>query len=222
MGTAPGIRLHFCHECRPGEVNLEPQRKEGAAPHAEHLLFQESFFVCKIKDFGDAPGIGDVYVETVVDANCRLGFAKVYPSKNAMNAVEILQDRVLPFYQRHAATIGRVCTRSTREYSGLPPIHPFETLLATSHIQHSSLHPSCGMHNQPCEDFYHVLSAEFFTPAIRNNSYNSFGKLQQDLDVWVEKYNHERSCSHRSSGELTPFALFLESNGISRRGLPWK
>jgi len=183
MGTIPETHLPFCHECRPGAVNPEPQSQTDTPPYSERLIFQESFLVCTVKDFGDLPGVRDIYVETVVDANCRLGFAKVYPSKNAMNAADILRDRVLPFYERYAVTIGRVCTRSTREYCGLALIHPFEALLATSRIEHSSLHPGCGMHNQPCEDFYRVLCTEFFTPAIRNNSYKSFGKLQQDLDL---------------------------------------
>src|SRR3984893_12020201 len=92
MGTVPETRLPFCHECRPGEVNPEPQKQQkqkDAAPYPERLLFQESFLVCTVKDFGDLLSVGDIYVETVVDANCRLGFAKVYPSKNAMNAADI-------------------------------------------------------------------------------------------------------------------------------------
>jgi len=211
IGTVPETRLPFCHECRPGEVSAQLQSRKGAALSPERLLFQESFLVCTVKDFGDLPSVRDIYVEIVVDAKCRLGFAKVYPSKNAMNAADLLQDRVLPFYERYAVTIRRVCTRSTREYCGLAPIHPFETLLATSHIEHSSLNPSCGMHNQPCEDFYHVLCTEFFTPAIRSNTYQSFGKLQHDLDMFVEKYNHDRPYFVRCSQNLTPFALFSSS-----------
>lgn len=215
IGIIPETRLPFCHECRPGKVNAEPQSQTATAPYSERLIFQESFLVCTVKDFGDLPGVRDIYVETVVDANSRLGFAKVYPSKNAMNAADILQDRVLPFYERYAVTIARVCTRSTREYCGLPLIHPFETLLATSHIEHRSLHPGCGMRNQPCEDFYHVLCTEFFTPAIRNNSYKSFAKLQKDLDIFVEKYNHERPTIDPSFQGLAPFAMFCNSIGIS-------
>jgi Integrase core domain len=211
MGTVPETRLPFCHECRPEKLNREPKTRKHAEPYPERLLFQESFLVCRLKDFGDLSSIRDIYVETVVDANCRMGFAKVYPSKNAMNAADILQDRVLPFYERYSVTIGRVCTRSTREYCGLAPIHPFETLLATSHIAHSSLHPACGMHNQPCEDFYHTLRKEFFTPAIRNNSYMSFGKLQQNLDDFLEKYNHDRPYFVRCFQKVTPFALFSSS-----------
>jgi len=218
MSPVPETHLPFFHECRPGESNPEQQGDEHAAPYPGHSLFQESFFVCRVKDFGDVPHVGDIYVETVVDANCRLGFAKVYPSKNAMNGVDILQDRVLPFYERHAVTVGRVFTRSTREYCGLIPVHPFETLLATSHIEHPPLDPSSGMHNRPCEDFYLVLCREFFTPAIRNNSYKSFVKLQQDLDIFVENYNHERPNIDPSSQGITPFAMFSDAIGVPKDG----
>ena len=218
MGTVPETRLPFCHECRPGQDNVELQRRKDAAPSPEHSLFQESFMVCTVKGFGDLPSVGNIYVETVVDAKCRLGFAKVYPSRNALNAADILQDRVLPFYGRYAVPIGRVCTRRTRQYCGLAPIHPFETLLAASHIRHSSLHPGCGLHNEPCEEFYHVLCTEFFSPAIRNNFFTSFGKLQKDLDIFVEKYNHKRPYFVRSSQVLTPFALFLGAIGVSGSG----
>ena len=211
MGTVPGTRLPFCRECHPGKLNREPKTRKHAALYPERLLFQESFFACTLKNFGDLESVGEIYVETVVDAKSRLGFAKVYPSRNAMNAADILQDQVLPFYERYAVTVERICTRSTREYCGLAPIHPFETVLATSHIEHSSLNPGCGMHNQPCEDFYRILYTEFFTPAIRNNSYVSFGKLQQDLDDFVEKYNHDRPYFVGCSEKVTPFALFSSS-----------
>jgi hypothetical protein len=210
--------LPLIHECRPGKSNPEKDVSPDAAPFPGNSLFQESFFVCTIKGFADVPGIRDIYVETVVDANCGLAFAKVYPSRNPMNGVDILQDRVFPFYERHAVAIGKIFTRSTREYRGLVPVHPFETLLSTSRVEHASIDSRWGMRNQPCEDFYHTLCAEFFTPAIRKNTYVSFGKLQQDLDVFIEKYNHDRSCSDRASQKLTPFALFAEAIGLSIAG----
>jgi hypothetical protein len=183
-----------------------------------HSLFQESVFVCTVKDFGDAPRIRDIYIETVVDANYSLGFAKVYPFKNAMNGVDILRDPVLPFYERCAANIGRIFTPSTREYSGLAPVHPFEMFLATSHIEHQSIDLRSWTHVQPCEDFYHVICAEFFAPAIRNNSYKSFGKLQEDLDIFLEKYNHDRLYVERFSKKVTRSALFSHAIDISSGG----
>ena len=37
-------------------------------PYPGHSVFQESFFFCRIKNVGDDPGAGDVYVETAVDS----------------------------------------------------------------------------------------------------------------------------------------------------------
>ncbi len=189
-----------------------------SSPYPGRWLFQESFFVCTVKKFGDTPGVRDIYAETVVDSNCKLGFAKVYPSINAMNGVDILQGRVLPFYNRYDIRIERIFTPSTREYCGLAPIHPFETLLATSLIEHQSVDPRSWMHVRPSEDFHHALSAEFFAPAIRKYSYRSFDKLQRDLDIFVEKYNHERPYHDGSSTGVTPFAMFLTAIGISSCG----
>jgi hypothetical protein len=218
MSSVPETSLPLIHECRPGKSNPEPDELPDAAPFPGHSLFQESFFVCTIKGFADVPCIRDIYVETVVDANCGLSFAKVYASKNSMNGADILQDRVFPFYERYAVTIGNIFTRSTREYCGLAPVHPFETLLAISHVEHASIDSRWGTRNQPCEDFYHILCAEFFTPAIRKNTYMSFGKLQQDLDAFIEKYNHERPYFVRASQKLTPFALFSDAIALSTAG----
>ena len=216
--TEPGPAEVTIHGCRPAMPNREQDELPDAAPFPGLSLFQESFFVCTIRGVADVPGIRDIHVETVVDANCGLAFAKVYPCRNSMNATDILQDRVLPFYARHAISIGKIFTRSTREYCGLAPIHPFETLLSTSRVEHATIDSRWGMRNQPCEDFYRILYGEFFTPAIRSNSYLSFAALQRDLDVFLEKYNHERPSSARSAQKLAPYTLFLEAAGLSTLG----
>ena len=105
-------------------------------PTTGHSLFQEMFFFCTVKNVGDIPGAGCIYVETVVDRDSGIAFAKVYSAKNAMNAVDILASRVVPFFERQGIAIKEIHTRKTSEYCGLPPAHPFETFLATSHIQH--------------------------------------------------------------------------------------
>src|ERR1700686_5417104 len=61
-----------------------------------HSLYQELFFFCTVKNVGDIPGAGCIYVETVVDRNSGNAFAKVYPSKNTINAVEILKAASFP------------------------------------------------------------------------------------------------------------------------------
>ena len=128
-GPTP-VHARVCQEVNPMKEtsDLPP------LPYPGHSLFQESYFFCKIKDVGDAPAAGDVYVETIVDGYSRLAFAKVYSASNAMNAADLLRTRVLPFFKHYGVAIERVFTRKEAAYCGLAPMHPFETIL--SHLEY--------------------------------------------------------------------------------------
>jgi hypothetical protein len=135
-----------------GKTELgEKQGREYVAFKDGLSLFQEVFFFCTVKNVGDVPGAGCIYVETVVDRDSGIAFAKVYSAKNAMNAVDILSSRVVPFFERRGVAIQEIHTRKTSEYCGLPLAHPFETFLATSHIQHLPVDEPGQPHNHLCE-----------------------------------------------------------------------
>jgi hypothetical protein len=162
-----------------------------------HSLYQELFFFCTVKNVGDIPGAGCIYVETVVDRNSGIAFAKVYPSKNTMNAVDILESRVIPFFKRQDAVIREIHTRNTGEYCGLQSVHPFETFLAASHIQHLPKDQPGHPDNYLCEQFYRLLLKDFFLPALRMKYELSLGGLQRDLDKFVDTYNAARIGQER-------------------------
>ena len=58
-----------------------------------YLLSQDTFYVGTLK------GVGRVYLQAVVDTFCSLAFGKLYTSKLPITAVDILYERVLPFYE---------------------------------------------------------------------------------------------------------------------------
>jgi len=72
------------------------------APYPSYLLCQDTCFVGTIK------GIGKIYMQSVIDAHYSLGFAKLYLSKVPMTAVDVLDDRVLPFCEEHSAEVENV------------------------------------------------------------------------------------------------------------------
>jgi hypothetical protein len=154
-----------------------------------HSLFQEMFFFCTIKKVADLPGSGCIYVETVVDRDSGISFAKVYSSKNAMNAVDILSSRVLPFFKRQGVAIKEIHTRNTTEYCGFVPVHPFETFLASAHIRHLPMEQLGRPGTYLCEEFYRRLLKDFFPSALRRKFPLSLRELQKDLDAFVEAYN---------------------------------
>lgn len=194
----PGQRLDrlqegpcfLAHPCVGGKSELkEMKENEDVASNSGRSLFQEVFFFCTVKNIGDVPGTGRIYVETVVDRDSGIAFAKVYSVKNAMNAVDLLVSRVVPFFEHQGVAIKEIHTRKTSEYCGLFPVHPFETFLATSHIQHLPKDQSNQPYNYLCEQFYRFLLKEFFLPALRRTFKLSLDELQKDLDTFVEAYN---------------------------------
>jgi hypothetical protein len=182
----PGI---LAHPCTRGKRELMEKKEEDVLSNYAHTLFQELFFFCTIKNVGDVPGMGCIYVETVVDRDSGIAFAKVYSGRNAMNAVDILASRVVPFFERKGVAIGSIHTRKTSEYCGFPPVHPFETFLATSHIQHLRIDKSAQSDKYLCEQFYCYLLKEFFPAALRRTFRLSLDELQKELDAFVEAYN---------------------------------
>jgi len=137
-------------------------------------------------------------VEVIVSRDSGFSFAKVYSAKNAMNAVDILASRVLPFFQRHGMAIKEIHTHKTNEYCGLVPAHPFETFLASCHIQHLPINVPGQPYNYLCEQFFRFLQNKFFPAALRKTFHLSMDHLQQDLDTFVEAYN---AAQMKSLGE---------------------
>lgn len=189
----------------PKESNLLGPQREGdkeefknneengdTACRTGHSLFQESFFFCTIKNIGDIRGAGCIYVEAVVDRDSGIAFAKVYSSQNPTNAVNMLASCVIPFFGRQGVAIKEIHTRTTAEYCGLAPVHPFETFLATSHIEHLRVDDSSRPDNHLCEQFYRLLLKEFFMPALRKKFDLSLADLQKNLDAFVGEYNSRR------------------------------
>jgi hypothetical protein len=160
-----------------------------AASNPGHALFQEWFFFCRMKRIGDAGGTECIYVETVVDRDSGVAFAKVYSARNAMKALDILTTRVVPFFSRQGIAIREMHTPNTAEYCGLPTVHPYESFLTASHIRHLGADESGQVHLHLCREFYQVLLKEFFPLALRKHFQPSLIEMQKELDVFVDAYN---------------------------------
>ena len=54
---------------------------------------QDTFYVGTLK------GVGRIYQQTFIDTYAKVGFAKLYDVRTAITAADLLNDRVLPFYE---------------------------------------------------------------------------------------------------------------------------
>ncbi len=84
-----------------------------------------------------------------------------------MTAVDVLHDRVLPFYEEHQVDIEHLLTDNGREYCELPLQHPYEPFLAISQIAHRKTQVRSPETNGFCERSHRTLKEEFFATAFR-------------------------------------------------------
>ncbi|MCE5281442.1 MAG: integrase core domain-containing protein [Deltaproteobacteria bacterium] len=150
------------------------------------LLCQDTFMVGSLK------GIGRVYLQAVVDTFGSFAFGKLYTSKLPETAVDVLYNRVLPFYEVQGLKIEHVLTDNGREYCGKPMIHPYQIFLELYDIEHRRTKVARPRTNGFVERFNRTVLDEFFREAFRKEFYPSVEKLQKALDLWLHHYNYER------------------------------
>jgi transposase InsO family protein len=149
------------------------------------LLSQDTFYVGRLK------GVGRIYLQAVVDTYGSFGFGKLYTSKRPETAVDILYDRVLPFYEEHQLKVEALLTDNGTEYKGRPMIHLYEIFLDFNDIEHRTTKVGNPRTNGFVERFNRTVLDEFFGKAFKR-FYESLEALQVDLDTWLNYYNHER------------------------------
>jgi transposase InsO family protein len=85
---------------------------------------------------GSLKGVGRVHLQTVLDCHRRYSWARLYTSKLPLTAVQILNNDVLPFFERHRAKIATILSDNGREFCGQPDNHPYELDLQLEGIEH--------------------------------------------------------------------------------------
>ena len=120
--------------------------------HTGELVAVATFYVGQLK------GVGKVYLQTVIYCFSRYAWGRLYTSKLPITAVHVLDNDVLPFFEKHDARITTILSDNGREFCGRPDTHPYELFLQLE----ESAHYLDG-HNLPLkidsQDAYFVTSA---------------------------------------------------------------
>src|SRR5512144_179069 len=86
---------------------------------------------------GTLKGVGRIYQQTVIDTYSKVAFAKLYDRKKALVAAEVLNDRVLPWFEEQEVAVLRILTDRGTEYGGSREHHEYQLYLAVENIDHS-------------------------------------------------------------------------------------
>lgn len=178
--------------------------------HPGYLGCQDTFYVGTLK------GVGRIYQQTFIDAYAKVAFAKLYDRKNALVAAEILNDRVVPFYEEHGIPLLRVLTDRGSEYCGRPEHHEYQLYLAVEDIDHTRTRARRPQTNGICERFHRTILNEFYRVAFRKKIYKTIDEMQQDLDQWMKEYNETRCHSGKYCFGKTPMQTFLDSVPVAK------
>jgi len=155
--------------------------------------------------------VGRIYQQTFIDTYSKVVLAKLYDRKNALVAADLLNDRVVPFFEEHDVPLLRVLTDRGSEYCGNMERHEYELYLALENIDHSKTRARRPQSNGICEWFHRTILNEFYRVAFRKKLYNSLEELQVDLDVWLAQYNNDRPHSGKYCFGKTPMQTFKDS-----------
>lgn len=181
--------------------------------HPGYLVAQDTYYVGSIK------GVGRIYQQTVIDTYSRVAFAKLYTSKHAITSAEILNDRVIPFFDQHEIPILRMLTDRGSEFNGRADNHEYQLYLQLENIDHSRTKVRHHQSNGICERLHRTMQEEFYAVTFRKKLYLNLEDLQIDLDNWLKYYNEDRPHSGRYCYGKTPMQTFIESLTLAKEKL---
>ena len=175
-----------------------------------YCVAQDTFYVGTLK------GVGRIYQQTVIDTYSKVAFAKLYDRKTPITAAEVLNDRVIPFFEEHDLVINRMLTDRGTEYCGTPEHHEYELYLAVENIDHTRTKARSPQTNGICERFNKTVLDEFYRVAFRKRIYETIAQLQADLDAWMREYNEMRTHQGRWCFGRTPMQTFLDTVPLAK------
>jgi transposase InsO family protein len=178
--------------------------------HVGYLGSQDTFYVGTIK------GVGRIYQQTFVDTYSAVASAKLYTSKHPINSADLLNDRVIPFFDEHQIPLLRILTDRGTEFCGKPDTHEYQLFLALNDIDHSKTKVKNPQSNGICERFQRTVLDDFYRVAFRKKIYLTLDELQKDLDDWIIDYNIKRPHQGKRCQGKTPMETFLENVPLAK------
>ena len=177
--------------------------------HPGYLGAQDTYYVGNIK------GVGRIYQQTFIDTYSKVAMAKLYDRKNAITAADMVNDKVLPFFEEQQIPLLRILTDRGTEYCGKAEYHEYELYLQIEEIDHSKTKARSPQTNGICERFHRTVQDEFYAVAFRKKLYTSIEEMQTDLNVWINQYNEDRTHSGKYCFGKTPMETFLCSKHLA-------
>jgi transposase InsO family protein len=211
LGQEPG-RVLTESQVRAMEKAKEEKEAHGEIEtvHPGYLGAQDTYYVGTIK------GVGRIYQQTFIDTYAKVALVKLYDRKNALVAADMLNDRVLPFYEQQDVPLLRILTDRGTEFCGQREHHEYQLYLAIENIDHTKTKARSPQTNGICERFHRTMQDEFYSVAFRKKLYTGLEQLQADADAWLTEYNETRPHSGKYCFGKTPLETLLSAKHLAQ------
>jgi transposase InsO family protein len=176
--------------------------------HPGYLGSQDTFYV------GNLKGVGRIYQQTYVDTYSKVAHCKLSTTKTPITAADLLNDKVLPFYEANQLPVLRILTDRGTEYCGKVEQHDYQLYLAINDIDHTKAKARHPQTNGICERFHKTILQEFYQITFRKKLYSDLLELQKDLDEWLIYYNNDRTHQGKMCNGRTPMDTLLDGKRI--------
>ncbi len=176
--------------------------------HPGYLGSQDTFYV------GNLKGVGRIYQQTYVDTYSKVAHCKLYTTKTPITAADLLNEKVLPFYESHQLPVLRILTDRGTEYCGKVEHHDYQLYLAINDIDHTKTKAMSPQTNGICERFHKTILNEFYQVTFRKKLYQTLEELQKDLDEWLSYYNNERTHQGKMCNGRTPVETLIDGKRV--------
>ena len=176
--------------------------------HPGYLGSQDTFYVGTLK------GVGRIYQQTFVDTYSKIAFAKLYTTKTPITSADLLNDRVLPFFEDHQLPLLRILTDRGTEYCGKAESHDYQLYMAINDIDHTKTKARSPQTNGICERFHKTVLQEFYQITFKKKIYSTLEELQNDLDEWLFYYNNERTHQGKMCCGRTPLETLEDGKNL--------
>lgn len=122
---------------------------------------QDTFYVGTLK------GVGRSSQQTFIDTYSKVGVATLYDRKTPITAADLLNDRVVPFFEPPTIPLSRVLTDRGTDYCGAPARQEYELYLAVENIDHTRTKTQSPQTTGLCERVHKTLLNEFSRVTFR-------------------------------------------------------
>lgn len=155
-------------------------------------------------------GVEKVYLQTAIDCHSRHAWARLYPNKLPVTAVQLLNNDVLATFEQHGAVVEAVLSDNGREFCGREDQHPYELFLQLEGIAHKRTRVSRPQSTGILERLHRTLLDEHFRVEGRKTWFETIEEMQVVLDAYLIGYNTKRPHQGRGMAGRTPVKAFVQ------------